>query len=192
MAEHQLIATQLEILADRLPGAAVDELADGLWETYGAHLARTGDPEAAGRATIAEFGDADTVIAAYLRYSPWRRAALALLVTGPFVGVLWAITLVTNQVWDWPIPAPARILYGVILVGVVLALMGAVHARHAYSRARVATVSGAAALVLLDISMLATTMALGLDVTQPLALAVAAGLIRALATVRMIPALIHS
>lgn len=39
MARHHLIDDHLALLADRLPGSAVDELADRLTETWHHHLA---------------------------------------------------------------------------------------------------------------------------------------------------------
>jgi len=191
VGDHQLITRQLEILADRLPGAAVEELADGLRETYDAHLARAGDPGAAARDAIAEFGDADTITAAYVRYSPWRRAARALLLTGPSVGALWAFTLLSQQAWDWPLPVAGRLLFGGALVAVVVALVASARATHAYRRARAATLAGAAALVALDGCLVATAMTLGLAATPPLALAVAVSGVRVLATAGMMPRLIR-
>jgi hypothetical protein len=88
MAEHELISTQLNILAVRLPAPAVDELADGLYEAYETQLAEHRDPDAAAHLALAQFGDADTVTAAFIRHSPWRRTALALLATGPLIGAL--------------------------------------------------------------------------------------------------------
>ena len=47
MTDHPLIATQLDVLAARLPTQSVDELADGLRQTYADQLTRQGDPDAA-------------------------------------------------------------------------------------------------------------------------------------------------
>lgn len=104
MAGHELIAAQISVLADRLPASAVEELVDGLQETYEARLDELQDPDAAARAAIAEFGDADTVTAAFFRQSPWRRVAVALLISGPFMGVAWGLSLVSTHAWNWPVP----------------------------------------------------------------------------------------
>jgi hypothetical protein len=108
MAGHELIAAQLDILARRLPAQAVQELADGLAEAYEAQLAALGDPGAAARAAITEFGDAEVITAAFVRDSPWRRTAMALLATGPVMAALWAVTLISARMWTWPIAPPLR------------------------------------------------------------------------------------
>jgi hypothetical protein len=93
VAGHELIEAQLAILSARLPAQAVDELTDGMRETYQARLALLGDGEAAAREAIVAFGDADEVTAAFSRDSPWRRMALVLLATGPVMAALWGASL---------------------------------------------------------------------------------------------------
>lgn len=190
MADHHLIASQLDTLAARLPAAAVDELADGLHEAFEDHLARHRNPDAAAQAAVEEFGDADTITAAFFRHSPWRRTAVTLLTTGPLIGALWAVTLITAQAWEWPIPLPVRVAYGTALLAIVLTLVLAVTARQAYNRTRVAAATSTGALVILDTLMLTAIAANAPAITWPLPLAVTASLIRALATLRMIPALL--
>jgi hypothetical protein len=190
MAEHELISTQLNILAVRLPAPAVDELADGLYEAYETQLAEHRDPDAAAHLALAQFGDADTVTAAFIRHSPWRRTALALLATGPLIGALWATTLITSQAWDWPISTPVRVIYGATLLTIVLTLALSSRARTAYNRTRWATATGAIGLVILDALMLTAIAILEPALSWPLTLAVAASLIRAMTTLRMIPALL--
>ena len=104
MASHALIEACLAELGRQLPGDVVDELADGLIETYERQLSRGATPRAAAESAIAEFGDATLIAAAFARHAPARRAALALLVTGPAVGACWGVTLLTGHVWTWPIP----------------------------------------------------------------------------------------
>ncbi|GII54156.1 hypothetical protein Pth03_25450 [Planotetraspora thailandica] len=70
MADHELIERHLRALGDRLPGHVVEELTDGLAASYEDQLERLRDAEAAAHAAIADFGDADTVAAAFVRASP--------------------------------------------------------------------------------------------------------------------------
>jgi len=190
MAEHQLILDELQSLRSRLPAAIVDELADGLRETFEYQLALHHEADTAARATLEEFGNADTITAAYFRHSPWRRAAIALVATGPLVGGLWGLTLIHSEVWAWPIPWLARAGYGVALVAVALCLVLTIFARQQYTRARLATVGGAVGLVTLDALMLTTIAAIAIPLAWPLPLAVAASLVRVTATIRMTLALI--
>lgn len=187
MADHELIAAQLALLSRRLPAPAVEELADGLRESYEAHLAELGDPDAAARAAMAEFGDADTVTAAFVHASPWRHIAVALLLTGPLMGALWGLSLITAQVWMWPVPVSVRIGYGAALVAVVATLLPAARGGLTYRRTRAAALAGAAGLVILDTGMLAAVMIVTPALTWPLALAVSASLIRIIATLRALP-----
>ncbi|MEO3862054.1 hypothetical protein [Acrocarpospora sp. B8E8] len=162
MAGHDLIESQLRVLARRLPAPIVEELADGLTETYQAQLERLGDPHAAARAAVAEFGDADTISAAFVRDAPVRAAARVLLATGPVVGTVWASALVSAQVWTWRVPTAVPLSVGAALVMVVAALALAQAVSHHYKAVRLAAASGACGLVLVDLAALATarTMAL--------------------------------
>ncbi|GAA3814949.1 hypothetical protein GCM10022226_39720 [Sphaerisporangium flaviroseum] len=188
MAGHELISAQLDILGARLPAQAVDELADGLRESYEHHLSRHRDPEAAARAAIAEFGDAETVTAAFVHASPWRRLALKLLITGPIMAAVWATALLSGQAWAWPVPLPFKILYGLALVGVVGLLATAVMARHAYRRMRRAVTGAALALILLDLLMVTAVLTVSPGSLWPIAVAVPASLLRVLSVARTLPA----
>ncbi|GAA0408507.1 hypothetical protein Acor_71700 [Acrocarpospora corrugata] len=161
----------------------VEELADGLQETYRSQLTRLGDPEAAARAAIAEFGDADTVTAAFFRDSPWRRMAVILLATGPMMGAVWGLGLVSAQMWNWPIPLSVRIGYGVVLVTVAGTLLAVVREKRAYRRTRTATLAGAAALIALDAVMLAAVTTVPSAASWPVAVAISASMLRITATV---------
>ncbi|GAA2208275.1 hypothetical protein GCM10009850_037330 [Nonomuraea monospora] len=188
MAGHELISAQLNILAERLPARAVEELADGLHESYEHHLRRHGDPGAAARAAIAEFGDAEAVTAAFVRASPWRRMALTLLATGPVMAAIWATALVSGQAWAWPLPAPVKILYGLALLTAVGVLAASALATHAYRQTRGAVTGAALGLILLDLSMVISVLALSPGPVWPVAIAVPASLLRILAVGRMLPA----
>ena len=66
MAGHHLIAAYLTALTRRLPADPVDELRDGLTETYQRHRLAGLDPDAAARAAVTEFGEPELVIAAFV------------------------------------------------------------------------------------------------------------------------------
>lgn len=117
-----LIASYLDALAGQLPGPVVEELADGLEETYRRHLGLGLTPEAAAAAAVTEFGEPDLVAAEFARAHPARRASRRLLVIGPVVGLFWAVALITGRAWAWPVPMAARIVPGVALVAVVALL----------------------------------------------------------------------
>ena len=117
-----LITSYLDALASQLPGPVVEELADGLGETYRRHLGLGLGPEAAARAAVAEFGEPELIAAEFARAHPARRAARRLLAIGPLVGSCWAVALLTGRAWTWPVPLAARIVPGVMLVAVVALL----------------------------------------------------------------------
>ena len=70
-----LITSYLDTLARQLPGPVVEELADGLEETYRRHLGLGLTPEAAAAAAVTEFGEPELVAAEFARAHPARRAA---------------------------------------------------------------------------------------------------------------------
>lgn len=72
MASHHLIDDHLAVLAERLPRHTLDELADGLIETWRQHLTAGLTPEPAARAAVAEFG---TPTRSLMRSSRRRRPA---------------------------------------------------------------------------------------------------------------------
>ena len=148
MSGPGLITSYLDRLARQLPGQVVEELADGLEETYRRHLGLGLAPEAAAAAAMAEFGDPELIAAEFARAHPARRAARRLLAVGPMVGLCWAVALVTSRAWTWPVPMAADIAPGLALVAVV-ALLG-VAARttryRAVGRAGAAGCIGTAAL----------------------------------------------
>jgi hypothetical protein len=84
--------------------AVTDELRDGLMEALETHHARGCSPQEATVAAIAEFGDPDTVAAAFgpeLGAVQARRVAVGLLVTGPLVGLTWIAAVVVNDLPPW-------------------------------------------------------------------------------------------
>jgi hypothetical protein len=189
MAGNDLIDAYLATLARRLPPDAVDELADGLTETYRRH-GRTGlGPEAAAGAAIAEFGRPEIVVAAFVRQAPGRRAALMLLCSGPIVGPCWAAVLVAGNAWAWPVPTVLRMTFCVTLLAVVTMLVLAATARGSYRRTRF-TAGAGLGLIGLDGATLTVLVLIAPPFVWPMALAVPASLIRIALTARMMPRLL--
>jgi hypothetical protein len=188
MARHQLIAAELDTLGARLPRAALAELADGLDDTFDALLAEHGDADIAAAATVEEFGDADSIIAAFFRDSPWRRLATVLLATGPAMGVVWGITLIGQHAWEWPLPLLIRIMYGTALVTLVVMLVLVTRERSAYRWTRRATAGCAVGLILLDASMIGTVSVLAAFPPWTIPIAVGASLVRIVGITRALPA----
>lgn len=92
------IGVYLDALASSLvgPGAArveiLTEIGDGLLEAAGTYRSQGLTPDEATRAAIAEFGEPHLVAAAFgpgLGARLARRTALALLASGPLVGLAW-------------------------------------------------------------------------------------------------------
>lgn len=182
MADDQLISAQLRLLRRRLPGHLYDEIADGLEETYLAHLHHTPDRTVAARRAVAAFGDADTISAALCASAPWRLGSRILLLLGPLLGGLWAATLIGQHAWAWPLPVPVRVLAGIALLGVLALLLVAQTERHSYRRGRLATLVASATLVALDLG--ACWVALRYGLPGPLlTVALTASLLRAVAVV---------
>ena len=95
----------------RLPGPmrgrarVVAELRSGLLDAADAHRSAGMPAAEAARAAIREFGDPVEIAGGFtaeIAASHARRAALALLLTGPVVGVLWiAAGAASHLVWPW-------------------------------------------------------------------------------------------
>jgi hypothetical protein len=154
MPTPRVIDTYLDTLRDRLPGEIVDELVDGLHETFDHHRALGLSPEAAARAALAEFGAADLVLASFEPLAPGRTAARLLLATGPLVGGCWAAALILGHAWTWPIPTSAAIAFATVLAATATMLITACRTR--YRRVRPAALTGGAGLLLLDVTALIT------------------------------------
>jgi hypothetical protein len=153
MAGDDLIQAHLAALARQLPADAVDELADGLTETWQRHLDGGLPPEEAARAAIAEFGTPARITDAFVTYAPGRRAARLLLATGPVAAACWGTGLATSHAWTWPVPKAAAVAVASLLVLAVAVLLVAATSRHSYRRTRLAS-AGGIAVVALDVTML--------------------------------------
>lgn len=183
MADHVLIEQLLAQLDRRLPSEAVDELADGLTATYEHHLAGGMDPEDAAVAAVEEFGRPGEILAAFIRESPGRRAALDLLMTGPVMAACWGPSLILTRAWTWPLPRTFPIAAGISLLLVVGLLLIAATSRANYRRARVARL-GACGLVLLDMAAVTVVVLAAPSARWLMTAAVAASLTRAALTTR--------
>jgi hypothetical protein len=109
-ANRDAVADYLAAVTTQLPGppsvraAVTDELRDGLLEALETHQARGCSQAEATAAAIAEFGDPDTISAAFgpeLGAVQARRVAVGLLVTGPLVGLTWIAAMEVNALPPW-------------------------------------------------------------------------------------------
>jgi hypothetical protein len=187
MAGDHLIDAYLQELAGRLPADTVDELADGLLATWHQHRDRGLPPTAAAHAAIAEFGTPAEITDAFVVHATGRRAARALLATGPPVGACWGVSLIAAKVWTWPVPTAAVALFAVTLLCVVGCLLAAATSRHSYRRTRLGDL-GAAGLLALDTAMLVAVLLVAPAFVWPMALAIPASLVRIALTLRRVPA----
>ena len=159
MTTHPLLDAELATLASELPEPFVAELADGYAETYAAHR-RSLDPDDAATATLAEFGDAATICAAFTANAPGRRFARALVTTGPLFGATWAVALLTQPTLRSALGAPVRVAGAVLLLTVALTLLVTSSGRLRYRTTRLASVTAASALLPLDTAAVITVVAL--------------------------------
>jgi hypothetical protein len=185
MAAHALIAGYLDRLTGRLPAEVIDELADGLHETFQRHLGRGLGPDDAAAATVAEFGRPAQVVAAFVRQSPRRRTALGLLATSPAFAAVWGATLITAQAWTWQIPSAAAVGFAVALL-MIAGSLAAVALSNEPRRTRLAAPAGLG-LMVLEIAVLAAVALAAPEPTWPMALAIPASLARLTLTARAGP-----
>jgi hypothetical protein len=163
MRESHLMTSYLDSLAGQLPGPVVEELADGLEETYRRHLGLGLAPDAAARAAVSEFGEPKLIVTEFVRAHPARRAARRLLVTGPVVGSCWAVALITSRAWMWPVPVAADLVPGLALVTAVVLLAFAIRS----TRYRPIGRAGAAGCI--GTAALDTFMIIGVLAAEPAA-----------------------
>jgi hypothetical protein len=171
MPGPRLIDEYLAALSADLPARIVDELADGLDETYHRHLGQSHDPETAARAAVAEFGEPRVIAAAFTDASWGRKTARRLLAAGPVVGLCWAIVLISARAWPWPVPVVARVLFGVALITVVGLLAAATLGRQ-YRLVCRAAAAACAATAVLDAVVTGTVLVIAPALVWPVAVAV--------------------
>lgn len=177
MAEPSLIGEYLAELSAHLPAPIVAELADGLHQTGQHYLGQGLGPDAATRAALAEFGEPHVIVAAFIRASPARRTARRLLATGPMVGGCWAVALIINRAWAWPIPVGGRIVAGAVLITVIALLAAAAFGQHYRSAGRAAA-AGCIGITALDATMLIAFTLAAPAVIWPIVVAMTASLAR--------------
>ncbi len=184
-----LIASYLDALAGQLPGPVVEELADGLEQTYRRHLSLDLAPKEAAAAAVAEFGDPELIAAEFARAHPARRAAMRLLTIGPAVGLCWAVALLTGRAWTWPVPLAARFVPGVALVTVVALLAVAARTTRYRSVGRAGT-GGCIGTAAMDTAMIIGTLAADPAVRSAAAVAMIASVARLGLSARLLRAVL--
>ena len=112
-AAHEIVDGWLGAVGDHLPGPArarraiLTELEDGLLMAFDTHRGRGLPPARAARAAAAEFGDPRTIaqgLAVDLAAAQARRTVLAILPSGPLLGILWLLALIASHRVSLPIP----------------------------------------------------------------------------------------
>ncbi|MEI8406526.1 MULTISPECIES: permease prefix domain 1-containing protein [unclassified Kribbella] len=185
MADRDLIQTYLAELARRLPAETVEELADGLEETFQHQLRRGLSPAEAADAAISEFGRPAQVTAAFAHQSLARHTAIALLATAPVFAGLWGATLITAHVWTWQLPPAAVVAFGAAVLAVA-ATFGVIARSSNPTTARLAG-PASAAVMLLDLAMMTAVVVAAPALSWPMVLAVQASLVRVALTGRNLP-----
>jgi hypothetical protein len=183
VAEPRLIADYRSALSHRLPEPLVDEIADGLAETYEYYVATGIAPDQAAQAALAEFGDADTIAAAFAIDAPARRTARALLAMGPVTGACWVVALISEHAWRWFLPGSATGGLGIVLAAII-SLLACAARTGSYRLGRRAMTAACLALIALDCSLIVAVALPGAVRAWPVALAVTAGAVRVCFTAR--------
>jgi hypothetical protein len=98
-------------------------------------------------------------------------------VTGPAVGLCWAVALIAGHAWAWPVPMLARVLVGTTLIASVVLLVTAARGR-GYRAVHRASSAGCVGLTLLDVTVIGLVLAAGPDFAWLLALAASASATR--------------
>lgn len=174
-SEPRLIRGYLEVLASQLPASIVDELADGLAETYRSHLSRGLSRDAAAEAAVEEFGSAEEILAGFARVNPARRSARRLLGLGPVVGACWMAALVTSRIR--PGPWPAELVIGLVLASCIGLLTVAALGRR-YRVSVFSGLAGFAGFAALDIALIVGVVVLAGSLTWVTTLAMAGSMLR--------------
>lgn len=177
MSQHKLIDGYIRDLRGDLPADVVDELEDGLLETYDEFRVSGLTPGEAEQATLAEFGASSDVLAAFDAITPCRGPARALLASGPLLGGCWALALLTSHAGRWHIPIPGRLAFGCLLLSVAVLLAQASRASYLHAR-RKAALAGAGGILLADASAVIAVLAFAPAPAWPLMLAASASLTR--------------
>jgi len=193
MASHALIDAYLAALRGcRLPTVAVDELADGLIETYDQRLRDGLDPHSAAKEAVTEFGTVDEISEAFGRHAPGHRAAATLLTTGPIVGCCWLVFLISGRAWTWPNADTAALILTAGLLLTIGFLEVARLRRGNYAQIKAASLIGIIGAIALDTAMLAMIAVAAPTFVWPIVLGASASLARIAFTLRALPAILAS
>jgi hypothetical protein len=184
MARHALIDQYVTNVAGRLPAEVVEELDDGLTETWERLCAAGLTLDEAARQAVTEFGTTDDVVDAFVAQASGRRAARQLLATGPVVGAVWGSALIANRFWTWPNAATLTLPVGILLIVAVLILAAAATARHSYRRTRLGQV-GALAVLILDGALLVAISTVSPALVWPLVVAATVSAARVVLLLRL-------
>ena len=186
MPGTRLISDYLAALSADLPAQIVEELADGLDETYHGYLGQGLAPDAAARAAVEEFGEPRVIVDAFTDASHSRKTARRLLAAGPGVGMCWAVVLITARARQWPVPVAARVLFGVSLITVIGLLAAAAFGRR-YRLVRRAATAACVGTAVLDAMMIGTALAAAPVLVWPVTAAVALSAGRSAFALRNVP-----
>lgn len=185
--DPRLIRGYLAALAARLPASIVEELADGLTETYRFYRSQGLAAETAAESAVAEFGPPEEIAAGFSQVNPARRAARRLLGIGPAVGACWLAALLTSRTeraWpDWISPGLAWVTAGLALAGLIGLLAVAALGRR-YRLAAVTGMAGCFGFATLDVLLIAGALLVLAPVGWVTAVAMAASSARIAVTAR--------
>ncbi len=203
----------LDELARALPGSRrlkapiLDEVSDGLAESVATHRSRGEDAMTAARAAVDEFGDATDLaraLSSEMAGTFAHRLGLALIVTGPVIGLGWLSAFALNSgddlldqlrpVLAW-LPGYLVLMAGVIATAVLATAAGGGPASRVLSvapcRAAAAAMAAAIGCVAIDAMLLTHLVTLTIHnhftlelATIPAALSIARLLLVALAAYR--------
>jgi hypothetical protein len=191
MAGHALIDAHLAALRRRrLPGAAVDELADGLTETYERRLLDGFDPDSAATTAVTEFGTVGEISEAFGWHAPGHRAARTLLTTGPIIGSCWVAFFITGRAWTWPHARTAALILAAGLM-LTIGLLEVARLRCGnYAQIRAASLVGIIGAIAIDAAVLTTATVAAPIFVWPILLAGSASLARIGFAIRTLPAVL--
>lgn len=177
-AARKALDSYLNALDEGLAGpskaraAIIEEIKDGLLEAIDTQLDQGASPACASATAIKEFGDPGVVASSFgpeLAAQQARRIALAILRTGPLVGLIWGLAILMSPA-SQPLLVQHHLvgawrllpLVGLIIVAIILTAIVAIAASGRLGRrmhdssnvARIAAVSSGAAVVVGDLLMI--------------------------------------
>ena len=190
MASHHLIEAHLAELRRRLPADVVDELADGLTETYEHHLASGHPPSSAADSC---HSPSSVTPSDHRTPSPARHPAAEppspCSPPGRPSARCWGSGSCSDTPGPGRFPIPLRVAFGLTLLAAIAALLTAAASRLSYARTRIAA-AGALALITLDLALITAVLLVAPRLTWPMAAAIPASLTRLTLTARAVPGIL--